>query len=156
MWAEFITAILRAVLPWLFSGETTSRVEHLPGLPALNIKRSRAVSLRDLPALCAALALLLALNGCAFGGAKETQTVIFVEPGQVVEIATDSKIPVSADGRTVTQKNIGGCVAMPKSVYRAMREAWLQVHPEARGDDPARKTTPVLHGLPEHNGTGAD
>jgi hypothetical protein len=80
--------------------------------------------------------LFLGLTGCAFGGAKENNVVILCEPGAVVEVATDKAIDVIAttdDGKkAVCQKNIAGCVAMPKSVYRQMREAWIAAHPEGK------------------------
>jgi hypothetical protein len=82
------------------------------------------------------LGMLTVVAGCAFGGAKENNVVILCEPGAVVEVATDKAIDVIAttdDGKkAVCQKNIAGCVAMPKSVYRQMREAWIAAHPEGK------------------------
>jgi len=80
-----------------------------------------------------AFVTMLAVSGCALGGARETTNVVICEVGEVVEVATDSKIDVivtTDDGKkAIAKKNMAGTVAMPKSVYRAMRECWLKAHP---------------------------
>lgn len=130
MWVEFVAAILKAVLPWLFSGSTTTTTTRAPGLPSLDRSGAR-LSLKQLPKLVLPLALLWALGGCAFGGAREEITIVMCEPGSVVEIATDNPIAVLAPGQTQPGKrNMAGAVAMPKSVYRLLREAWVAQHPD--------------------------
>lgn len=134
MWAEFIYAILRALLPWLSSGETKTTTTHavcIPGMDRARLPGTGGLSLRDLPKLLVALALLSLLSGCM--GTIETRKVVLCEPGSVCEIATDKQIDVLPPGETVTaKKNMAGCVAMPKSVYREMRAAWIAQNPEAK------------------------
>jgi hypothetical protein len=76
------------------------------------------------------------LTGCAFGGAKETNSIVMCEPGSIVEVATDEKIPVITNpgaepkDQVVAKKNCAGMVLVPKSVYREMRACWVKAHPE--------------------------
>lgn len=76
---------------------------------------------------------MLILASCTavnVGGSHTEATIIFVEPGEIVEIANDEPQTVSVltvdresgkETRTVTKKKLGGCVSMPKSAYREMR-----------------------------------
>ena len=84
-----------------------------------------------------AIGITVALSGCKaiqVGGASEVNTIIFVEPGEVCEIAQDEKIEIAVktpDGKQRTEKkNLAGFVAMPKSVYRQLREDYIKLHPE--------------------------
>lgn len=77
--------------------------------------------------------VLVNLVGCAFGGGKEVNTVIFVEPGGVCKIATDEKIEVwvttkdkdGKDKEVVVKKNLAGNICMPKSVYESLRQSFI-------------------------------
>jgi hypothetical protein len=76
------------------------------------------------------LLVLVLLPGC-FGGSKTY--IRLVEPGDVVEIVDDKKVQVQvttkdAAGKStadVADARLTGAVAMPKSVYRKMRGAYL-------------------------------
>jgi hypothetical protein len=78
--------------------------------------------------------VLTFIPSCVMGGAHVENNVILCEPGSVVEVATDKPIDVIAttdDGKkAVCKKNIAGTVALPKSVYRQMRECWVASHPD--------------------------
>jgi hypothetical protein len=95
-----------------------------------------------------AFAALLTQTGCtvAMGGAKETNNVVFVEPGAVCRVATDDKIKVFAvtdDGKQViADKNIAGMYVLPASVYNELKENWDKTHP-APAAKPAVKTSMV-------------
>jgi hypothetical protein len=78
---------------------------------------------------------LLTQSGCtiAMGGAKETDAVVFIEPGGVVRVATDDKIKVmttTADKKqVVTEKNIAGMYVLPESTYLKLTQEWEKNHP---------------------------
>lgn len=85
-----------------------------------------------------ALALVVVLSGC-FGGSKNR--VIMVEPGSVVEVVDDKPVNVEATvtddkgvkEKVVAKENIAGSVAMPKSVYRKMRTAYIALYDFVNG-----------------------
>jgi hypothetical protein len=130
---ELVYGFLRAFLPFFFSGEEKTTVEHIVGLEDLD--ESTLTGVKDIvPPLVVALTLLLGLSGCALGGARTEYRIVLCEPGSVVEIATDRKLPVvatQADGtKVVGERNMAGTVAMPLSVYRELREAWAKQQEE--------------------------
>lgn len=85
-----------------------------------------------IPVVCA----LAMLAGCAFGGARVENKTVFVEPGGVVRIATDRKLPIVAKddkGQDVyEERSVGGMVVVPVSTYRELREEWVKTHPDGK------------------------
>jgi len=137
--SELIYGFLRAFLPWFFSGETTTKVRTHAGLADMDreyVSGTNGLSAKDLPALLLAGGCLFWLSGCAFGGAKVEHTYHLVEPGAVVE-AVAGKVKVRAPGTdAVGDYDPIGKVIMPKSVYREMRAAWIEKHPETETKGP--------------------
>lgn len=86
-----------------------------------------------------ALALLL-LPGCF--NVQERETIVMVEPGDVVEVVQEKKVKVrvaykdksgqSADA--IQEKNIAGMVAMPRSVYRKIRATYIATYEYVNGE----------------------
>lgn len=141
MWG-WITAILNSLLPWLFSGKTETKVETHEGLKDMDLKPGepdKKLTAKDLPPLMLLGALALALSGCAFGGGTDTHHYHLVEPGAVVEVID---LKGTCRVRSPGTNEVGvydpvGKVLMPKSVYREMRQAWIEKHspepaPEAK------------------------
>ena len=141
-WLEAaVCGLLRALLPWFFSGEeshTTSEIIGLEDLDYKHLSGTENLSARDLPPLgvILALTLILCMSGCTLGGAKVQHATVFVEPGGVARIGTDKKLPVVAKddkGADVyEERNVGGMVVKPKSVYNELREAWLKQQAEKK------------------------
>jgi hypothetical protein len=130
---ELVYGFLRAFLPWMFSGQeshTTSEVVGLEDLDYSNLSGTENLSARDLPPLgvILALTLILCMSGCTLGGAKVQHATVFVEPGGVARIGTDKKLPIvakdSAGADVYEERNVGGMVVMPVSVYRELRDNW--------------------------------
>ncbi len=79
-----------------------------------------------------AFPILLLLTGC-FGGSKTK--IVMVQPGSVVEVV-DEKVKVQVkykddDGKdktAVSEANLAGAVAMPLSIYRKMRAAYIELY----------------------------
>ncbi len=142
---ELLAALAKALVPWIFSGETVQQSARMAGLPGLdaatgnrvNGLRAPLLTARDIPLLCFlimfALCGLGALCGCAFGGARETSQTVICEPGSTVEIATDQKIKIrgvatDANGKSkefFEKRNLGGQVSLPKSVYNVLRNNYV-------------------------------
>jgi predicted Fe-Mo cluster-binding NifX family protein len=84
-----------------------------------------------LAAISIAILIVAALSGC-FGRA-ERQTVVLVEPGDVVEVTSDKKVevrtvytaPDGAKKEATDERSIAGTVAMPKSIYKKMRTSYI-------------------------------
>lgn len=133
-----LAPIIPPILSWLCSGTKTTNVTTLPGLPGMDVQ-TKSASKMSLPSLLLAGAVLLCLAGCM--GTVERYHVILCEPGAVVQIATDKSIPVRVpdpDDKTgtkfiMTEKNMAGTVAMPKSVYDQLKAEWEKTHPQAGG-----------------------
>ena len=150
----WITAILQALLPWFFSGSTSTKVTTHPGLAGMDraqLAGTSGLTAAELPALFLLFCLSLMLTGCAFGGAKETHTYHSVEPGQVVEcvagrpmkqgqVRADGKMLVKApDSEDVGDYDPVGKVLLPKSVYRTLRDEWVKNHGETPTPDTEKK-----------------
>lgn len=134
---DIFLKLLANLLPWIFSGEekhTVSSVAGLADLDRKNITGVGGLSARDLPSLCVFAIFITYLSGCAFGGSKVEDRTVFVEAGAVCRIATDKKIPVVAKddaGKDIyEERNVGGMIVTPVSVYRELRENWVKTHPQ--------------------------
>ena len=130
---QIVLAVLRGVLPWMFSGEEKTTVERVVGLEDLD--ESTLAGVKDrLPPMCVILGLLLLSSGCALGGAKVEYQLVMCEPGGYGEVATDEKIPVivtkDVSTKVPVKKNMAGNAILPMSVYRRMRAEWIKNHPE--------------------------
>ncbi len=71
--------------------------------------------------------MLAGLCGCA--GSHIEQNTVFIESGATARVATDKPMPVTvkdAAGKDhVENRNIGGMIVMPKSVYDEVRRGYL-------------------------------
>lgn len=84
-----------------------------------------------LVAICIAILVVAALAGCF--GLERKDTIVLVEPGSVVEVTSEKKVDIrtvytAPDGtkqEAIAERSIAGTVAMPKSVYRKMRESHM-------------------------------
>ena len=82
-------------------------------------------------AICVAVLIVTALTGCF--GRDRKDTIVMVEPGSVVEVTSEKKVEIrtvytAPDGtkqEAIAERSIAGTVAMPKSVYRKMRESYM-------------------------------
>ena len=141
-----------SVADWFFSGSVSQSYGYSDatlarlGLDQKSLTRVNLAAM--LPKVVIVLALLLCA-GCtvALGGAKVEERTYFVEPGDTVKIATDKPLPILAsiinpatgksEWQPGGQHNLAGFLALPESVYQAMRDAalkWLAFvaqHPEA-------------------------
>ena len=137
---DIILKVLATLLPWIFSGQETTKVTTQPGLEGMDrasLSGTKDLNPRDLPALAMVFGtILLGLGGCAFGGAQVVHHYKLVEPGGVVE-AVDGKVKVRSPGTDdVGEISAAGHVLMPKSVYRELRQEWLKAHPETADTRP--------------------
>jgi hypothetical protein len=84
-----------------------------------------------LAAICIAILIVAVLSGCF--GREKRETIVLVEPGDVVEVTSGKKVEVrtvytAPDGTkkdATDQRSIAGTVAMPKSIYKKMRTSYL-------------------------------
>jgi hypothetical protein len=91
----------------------------------------RSKLLDALAAICIAIIILAALTSCM--GREKKDTIVLVEPGSVVEVTSEKKVEIrtvytAPDGtkqEAIAERSIAGTVAMPKSIYRKMRESYL-------------------------------
>lgn len=133
MWG-WIEPLLKALLPWFFSGSETTTSTNTEGLknadrkPGQADKRLRA---EDLPKLALFAALSLCLTGCVFGGTNIVHKYHSVEPGDVVEVV-DGKVQVKDPKHPdeVGSYDPIGKVLLPKSIYSDMRQAWIEKNGE--------------------------
>ncbi len=130
---DIIYGFLRAFLPWFFSGEKSTVVKRVAGLDDLRPNTITGTRLleKSLPAM---LVAIIVLPGCMQIGGKETvHEVIMSEPGSVVEIADDRPIRIivkTPDGKeVVTTKRLAGQVSQPKTIYRRLREHYVENPP---------------------------
>ena len=128
----WIEPLLKALLPWFFSGSEKNTSDNTQGLPSADRKPGQAdkkLRPEDLPKLLLAFGLALALSGCVFGGTNVVHKYHSVEPGDVVEVV-DGKVKVKDPKKPdeVGSYDPIGKVLLPKSVYADMREAWLEKH----------------------------
>lgn len=125
---QLFYAFLKFFIPWLQSGSTEMTrasgelaPEKLAGVDDLKLK------LHELPNLLIPLMLVFLLTGCA----GQKNSIVMVEPGGTIEIVTDKPVK----GRVTDDKGQGyiadtklaGAVAMPKSVYRRLRNAYIEL-----------------------------
>ena len=88
-----------------------------------------------------ALLVVTLVSSCGFAGRDEKDTIIMVEPGNIVEVQDSAKVMIhttSKDdkGNTIDayqKRSIAGCVAMPKSVYRKMRSGYTALYDFVNG-----------------------
>jgi len=86
-----------------------------------------------------ACAFLLFLCGCM--GRDKTETIVMVEPGDVVEVVDKDKVKVQATYKdasgkkqtAISETKIAGTVAMPKSIYRKMRVVYIATYDYSNG-----------------------
>jgi hypothetical protein len=149
--ATILAAVIPALLAWFFSGSTSTKVvthEGLEDMDRANLAGNGDLTLKDLPGICLILGLGLGLSSCAFGGGKDTHHYHLVEPGAVVE-CVEGRVKVRSPGtNAVGEIESAGNVQMPKSVYRTLRENWIQNHPtgapvpDTKPPVPVEKPTP--------------
>jgi hypothetical protein len=141
MWFTFLADLFVKLLGFVFSGSVDTSTVRTPGLPVSSVQKDNVMQnlstlAPKLLVMVSVLALLFSLQGCvsAFGGAKVEYKIVMVEPADVLEVADDKPLDVlvkvknSETGKeemVVAKRNMAGTVAMPKSVYNAMREAAL-------------------------------
>jgi hypothetical protein len=141
----WLAGIIPALLQWLFSGTVTKQVAHTDDQLA-----QRGLDQKTLtgipPKLCVLLGFILAgyvslyCCGCSvvkvdFGQTKSNVYLALAEPADVAIITCTDSLPVivtTKAGAVTTQVqsayNCAGMVALPKSVYRALRE---KAYPQA-------------------------
>lgn len=125
---QIIYALLKFFIPWLQSGSTETTTvsgelspEKLVGVDDLKLRPS------ELPNFLVVMALLLFVCGCA----GEKHTISIVEPGATSRIVGEEKVTsvVTDDkgNQAVVKRPLTGGVTMPLSVYRRLRNAYIEL-----------------------------
>jgi len=97
----------------------------------MNPEKRNSKLIDALAAVCLAILIVSILSGC-FGRVRQ-DTIVMVEPGDVVEVTSDKKVevrtvytkPDGAKEEAIDERSVAGMVAMPKSVYRKMRTSYI-------------------------------
>lgn len=125
---QLFYAALSFFIPWLQSGSTEMvrssgelSPDKLAGVDDLKLKHY------EIPALLILFTLCLVLTGCA----GQKKTIVLVEPGGTVEIISEkpvqSKVTDDKGDAHIADTKLAGTVAMPKSVYRRLRNAYIEL-----------------------------
>lgn len=126
---QLLYAALSFFIPWLQSGSTETHTvsgelspEKLAGVDDVKLRPS------DIPNFLLILALLICVTGCA----GQRNKLYMAEPGSVMNVIGDEEVTgvvVDDDGnKAVVKKSTSGMVMQPKSVYRRMRNAYIELN----------------------------
>ncbi len=126
---QLLYAALSFFIPWLQSGSTETHTvsgelspDKLAGVDDVKLRPS------DIPNFLLVLALLIFVSGCA----GRTNKLYLAEPGSTLNVIGDEQVTgvvVDDEGnKAVVKKSASGTVMMPKSVYRRLRNSYIELN----------------------------